>query len=269
MNHGPIDLILQIDGDPQAVNGGRDRVWTRFQTVLDELVAELPRLRSGRREDWENLKGPVARRMAAAVSHAQVFITPMAAVAGAVADEMLQAFEDRPGIRKAIINNGGDIALYLAEGEACRVGVVANPLTAVVAGNFIVSASDNIRGLATSGWRGRSQSLGIADAVTVVGQSAAVADANATLVANSVDLPNNAKVRRLPAQQVKFDSDLGELLVVVGVEALSEEEAMAALNRGAEEARRLKADGHFRAAVLCLDGNVVVVDEGCPLQLCA
>jgi ApbE superfamily uncharacterized protein (UPF0280 family) len=76
-----------------------------------------------------------------------------------------------------------------------------------------------VRGIATSGWRGRSQSLGIADAVTVLARTAAAADAAATLVANAVDI-EHPSIRRLPARDVKHDSDLGERLVTVAVEPL-------------------------------------------------
>ena len=40
-----------------------------------------------------------------------------------------------------------------------------------------------VRGVATSGWRGRSHSLGIADSVTVLAATAAMADAAATVIA--------------------------------------------------------------------------------------
>ena len=41
------------------------------------------------------------------------FITPpWRAVAGAVADEVLQALVHGRGLKRAYVNNGGDIALY-------------------------------------------------------------------------------------------------------------------------------------------------------------
>ena len=43
------------------------------------------------------------------------FITPMAAVAGAVADEILQAMRRAAPLARAYVNNGGDIALHLAD----------------------------------------------------------------------------------------------------------------------------------------------------------
>ncbi len=273
MNHGPIDLILQIDGAWAAVESGRQRAWERFETILDELVGELPVLRSGNPAHWGKLQGSIARRMAAAVSgavsSADVFITPMAAVAGSVADEIVQVFAGKSGIKRAIINNGGDIAIYLAAGEICRVGIVSNPVSGEAAGSFWITADENIRGVATSGWRGRSQSLGIADAVTILGATAAEADAMATLVANAVDLPGHGQVVRQPATAVKADSDLGERLVTVDVGALSRQDIANALDRGAQEAHRLKAAGRLTAAVLCLAGEVRVIEDGNRLKLSA
>ena len=80
---------------------------------------------------------------------------------------------------------------------------------------------DPVRGIATSGWRGRSFSLGIADAVTVLAATAAKADAAATIIANAVDLPNHAAITRVPAREIAPDNDLGERLVTraVGISA--------------------------------------------------
>ena len=66
-----------------------------------------------------------------------------------------------------------------------------------------------MRGIATSGWRGRSFSLGIADAVTVLADRAAAADAAATIIANAVDLPGHPAIVRVPACELAPDSDLG------------------------------------------------------------
>src|SRR5206468_10747238 len=140
-----------------------------------------------------------------------VFIAPRAAVAGAVAQELIACYE-RDGVRRAWVNNGGDIALHLAPEEALRVGLFAdlarlNPAQVRVDGHFEVRADMPVRGIATSGWRGRSYSLGIADSVTVLARTAARADAAATMIANAVDVVD-ARIRRAPANQLKDDSDL-------------------------------------------------------------
>ncbi|MHA3976962.1 UPF0280 family protein [Halovulum sp. GXIMD14794] len=244
LHHGPIDLILGVDGP------GRDaallRACTRFETVLDELAVELAELRRPVTED-PKLTGPVARRMLAAVQpFAPDFITPMAAVAGAVADEILAACKGE-GVTRIHANNGGDVALWLAEGQALRAAVFA-PVPATME----IQPGDRIGGVATSGRGGRSQSLGIADSVTVLAKTAALADAAATMIANAVDLPGHPAVRRRPACELSPDSDLGTRPVTVHVGPLSSEEAARALDAGLTHAERLRRGGLIQGAVLVL-----------------
>lgn len=199
--HGPIDLILGADGEHDAVRAAYDACWERFSGVLQELVGELNVLRQPVQSEAAlqdcPLKGQVARRMwRACYPHRSAFITPMAAVAGSVADELITAFA-RDGIARAFINNGGDIALHLGAGQQYRVGVFADLAQwsgtrfahdPALDAHLTLDAEQRIRGIATSGWRGRSFSLGIADSVTVLARDAASADAAATMIANAVDL---------------------------------------------------------------------------------
>ena len=62
---------------------------------------------------------------------AAVYITPMAAVAGAVADEMLQALVRGRTLDKAYVNDGGDIAIHLTPGHELRAGIFATALDGV------------------------------------------------------------------------------------------------------------------------------------------
>ena len=255
--HGPIDLIVEAFGD--GADAAIDRGWDRFATVLAELVAELSTLRRPVQETAA-LAGPVARRMrAACLPFRARFITPMAAVAGAVADEVIEAMG--AAVPKAYVNNGGDIALRLARGESLRIGVVADPGRALghghrlpLDGAFAVDASMPVRGVATSGWRGRSWSLGIADSVTVLAASGAAADAAATMIANAVDVPSPA-IERRRACDVDDNTDLGARLVTVGVGALSGQQIDAALANGAALAERLCGAELIWGAVLALQGR--------------
>ena len=113
-----------------------------------------------------------------------------------------------------------------------------------------------VRGIATSGFGGRSFSLGIADAVTILAKDAASADAVATLIANAVDLPDHPAIRRAPARDFDPQSDLGERLVTREVGALTDGEIAAALDAGVQEAERLRDGNHLFAAALNLRGQV-------------
>jgi ApbE superfamily uncharacterized protein (UPF0280 family) len=257
LTHGPIDIILEANGTPAAVAAAHASAVARFRTVLQELCAELTLLRTPANLLPHLPAGAVARRMCAAVlPHCQrAFITPMAAVAGSVADEVLAAIAIEPGLRRLYVNNGGDIALYLAPAEHFALGIVDNPHAPRLAGTARITAASAVRGVATSGWRGRSFSLGIADAVTVLAASASAADAAATIIANAVDLPGHAAVVRAPASSRQPDSDLGERLVTIDVGRLDGREINAALRNGLDAAQRLLADGHIIAAALLLDGH--------------
>ena len=129
MHDGPIDLIVEAFGGAGEIRTAYQAASRRFVDVLDELCAELPLLRTQARTDSILPAGRIARRMAAAVAPyaARTFITPMAAVAGAVAEEILEAMTAAAPLAKAYVNDGGDIALHLAQGENFVVGMVERP----------------------------------------------------------------------------------------------------------------------------------------------
>jgi hypothetical protein len=259
--HGPIDLIVSAEGPFEVVEAAYAKGWRRFQTILEELTAELALLRQPLGQEPPKLRGPTARRMLVATwPFRQRFITPMAAVAGAVAEEILEAMTPAIPLTRAMVNNGGDIAFYLHKDEKMVIGVSDDPRFAGIAGSVTVRAADPVRGIATSGWRGRSQSLGIADAVTVLARRAAAADAAATLIANAVNAEHPAITRR-PAREVKHDSDLGDFLVTTDVRALPAETVAAALDAGATEARLMQAAGLIHGAALLLQGEARVIGE--------
>jgi uncharacterized protein len=257
LNDGPIDLVIEAFGEDCAVEAAYEAAWRRFATVLDELCAELPLLRAPASPTSALPQGPTARRMAAGVAPfcRDRFITPMAAVAGAVADEMLAAMTKAASLDRAYVNNGGDIALHLASGERFSIGMVDRPDKPSLIGRTAIAASDNVRGVATSGWRGRSFSLGVADAVTALARTAAAADAAATVIANAVDLPDCPAIQRVPARSRDPQSDLGDRLVTIDVGPLRPEEIDRALQFGLAEAERLRALGLIEAAALRLCGE--------------
>jgi len=131
---------------------------------------------------------------------------------------------------------------------------------------FTVNAALPVRGVATSGWRGRSFSLGIADSVTVLARTAAAADAAATVIANAVNL-DDARVKRRPACELKDDSDLGNIAVTVDVPALEPASVECALQAGATCARELRAAGLIWSAALVCQGRLLTLDAATPVIL--
>jgi ApbE superfamily uncharacterized protein (UPF0280 family) len=256
--HGPIDIVLQAFGTAAAVRAAEDAAMRRFATILEDLCAELPLLRSQAQPIGPHPQGATARRMteAARPFAAHTFITPMAAVAGAVADEILAAMTGAAFLEKAYVNNGGDIALHLSPGSTFTLGIVDRIGAPHIAATARISEERQIRGIATSGWGGRSFSLGIADAVTILARNAAAADAAATLVANAVDLPHPS-IRRCPATELQPDSDLGERPVTTFVGPLEPRAISEALGRGRMKAEQFQVEGHIIAAALFLKGQCI------------
>ncbi|HEY8566327.1 MAG TPA: UPF0280 family protein [Beijerinckiaceae bacterium] len=261
--HGPIDLVIEAFGDGAAVRTAYQAASRRFAGVLEELCGELAALRTPAVPGVSRCRGPIAQRMEEAVQPfaASTFITPMAAVAGAVAEEILATMTGAARLARAYVNNGGDIALHLAPSEALTLGLVDRPDVPSLFGSAVLRAEEATRGVATSGWRGRSHSLGIADAVTVLARTAAQADAAATVIANAVDLPGHPAIRRVPAQMLQPDSDLRDGLVTVGVGALRPDEIAAALDAGLRRAQNLADAGLIEAAALHC-GSVTRILEG-------
>ncbi|WP_417520188.1 UPF0280 family protein [Minwuia sp.] len=256
LQHGPIDLVIGADGPVDQVKATCLAARARFQTILPVLVGELPALRRPV-QPGQRFDGPVAQRMAEAVlRNTDVFVTPMAAVAGSVADEVLAAMRTAaPALPKIWVNNGGDIAVHLAGDATFEAAMIADPATGREAGRLTLRACDGIGGVATSGRHGRSLSLGIADAVTVLARNAASADVAATLIANAVDLPGHPAIHRTPAQEIDPDSDLGERLVVIDVGELLDCEIAEALAGGLTVAERMISKGLIHSANLCLAGQ--------------
>lgn len=258
LQHGPIDLVIGADGDAAEVRKAYRMACEVFPSILPKLVEELGVLRAPMRSIKPGVLGAVAARMVEAVwPHRGVFITPMAAVAGSVAEYVLERMLAASKLRRAYVNNGGDIALHLEPDATYAAGVVGDLSTPRVDGHVTLRACDGIAGIATSGWRGRSLSLGIADAVTILAKTAAAADAAATIVANAVVVDDPAIVRR-PAGDVRDDSDLGEMPVTVDVGPLSPSARQRALESGSRKAGELIDRRLIKAAYLQLQGEVRV-----------
>ena len=271
--HGPMDIVIGADpwgpAGEAAVALAHEQAWMRFEPLLAELMAEWPVLRLPVQAAAPcPLQGDVAWRMwqACAPWADQTYITPMAAVAGSVAQELLACYV-RAGVARAWVNNGGDIALHLAPGQSVRVGLYADLARLQVHelmqglnldGAFEVTHPMPVRGVATSGWRGRSFSLGIADSVTVLAATAAQADAAASIIANAVNVAHPAIVRQ-PASSLRDMTDLGDLQVTVDVPSLPVEWVQRALQAGWQRARECQSQGLIAAAALVCQGQSMLL----------
>jgi ApbE superfamily uncharacterized protein (UPF0280 family) len=264
LQDGPIDLIIGAWGTPDAVSCAFEAAQHLMAEMLDGLCRDLPLLRSLSREEARTATGQRMQR-AVAPYRGEVFLTPMAAVAGAVAEAVLQAMTRSARLARAFVNNGGDIAWHLAPGERFVLGAIDRPDRPALFGTAQMTEAHAVRGVATSGWRGRSFSLGIADAVTVLAAGAADADAAATVIANAVDLPDLPTITRVPAHDLDPASDLAAQPVTRDVPALSALQIATALERGMVTAQRLLSCGRIIAAALHVQGRTELAQAPPPI----
>jgi ApbE superfamily uncharacterized protein (UPF0280 family) len=146
-------------------------------------------------------------------------LTPMAAVAGTIADFVADWLFDR-GPTKVVVDNGGDIAIRLAAGETATVGIRSQINSIDISHIANLDDRRSSWGVTTSGLGGRSFTRGIASAVTVIAENASIADAAATSIANACFVEDSSIVQ-IPAEQMDPNTDLAGVKVTVSVELLS------------------------------------------------
>ncbi|MDW7710260.1 MAG: hypothetical protein SCH98_07270 [Deferrisomatales bacterium] len=252
---GPVSLVLAARGPAEMPPGSLEGAGARALQALEELAGhqrllgvDLRRIRNS-----DGLP-PVTRALVETPRpFAEEGVTPLIAVAGVVADAVADFLAEQ-GATWVAVSNGGDVALRLAPGESAWVGLVPRVDAPDPIARVRVGAGDGIGGVATSGFGGRSLTLGIADAATVFAGRAGLADAAATLAANAVHVDSPA-VERVPAETLDPETDLSGRLVTRRVGFLSESEVDAALDRGAAWARARVDEGLICGAVLALRGR--------------
>lgn len=174
------DLMIQADHELTGVS--RDLV-LRYRGHIENYIARHGKF-AKTLVPWP-ASGPmpeIVREMVVAARQAGV--GPMAAVAGAVAQQVGQGLLAQS--REVVVENGGDLFIKLE--KPATVGIFAgdSPLSM----RFGVKIDSRARPVAvctSSGTLGHSLSLGVADAATVIADSCSLADAAATAIGNRVD----------------------------------------------------------------------------------
>lgn len=161
---------------------------TRFRLQIERYISRHPDFGTSLRPlELDPLAPPIIGRMLGAAIDAGV--GPMAAVAGGIA-EYVGAGLLEAGCQEVIVENGGDI--YLARSQSMTVSVYAgaSPLSNRL--GLKIDSSQMPLGICTSsGTVGHSLSFGLADSVTVLADSAFIADAAATRLGNEVGAEEN------------------------------------------------------------------------------
>jgi hypothetical protein len=221
----------------------------RYRTVLSQPFPEIKALPN------ETL----AREMIGSVGAVgDADLTPLAAVAGTIADAVADWLFDQ-GMPRVIVDNGGDIAVRLADGETATVGIrptISSPLISHVI--ELDSGSSNW-GVTTSGVGGRSFTRGIASAVTVLAAKASMADAAATAVANAC-FAEDIGITQLPAERIDPNSDLAGLCVTTEVGNLESDSIRQALENARLKAEAICQKGLIIGTFIALGSKLAITD---------
>jgi len=180
-------------------------------------------------------------------------LTPMAAVAVTIADEVANFLFER-GMTKVVVDNGGGVAIRANREEPITVGIRPDVNDRAV--SYMISLDPDLRshGVATSGLGGRSLTRGIASAATVVARTASLADAAATAVANASFLEDELVWRRR-AEELDPYTDIAGLDVTVKVGPLSEEKKNRAVSQAIRKAEDLARRGIILGAFVAVQGK--------------
>lgn len=260
MDYGPVSMVIA------AWQNGKPLTNECFQAAniatgcLAEISAQLSKLKQPWRCCSSHELSPTCRTMWEAVSlTGSTELTPMAAVAGTIADKTADWLFSQ-GATKVFVNNGGDIAMRLGPGEHVKVGIVPDLKTNQYSCRVNVTSNDRVGGIATSGLGGRSFTRGIADAVTVLAESCAVADAFATQLANSSWIESQA-ITQVKAATIDPDSDIADLDVTVQVGILTSTEIQRSLAKIEAYAKNAIAERKIQAFAAHLQGIKLAVPE--------
>ena len=185
-------------------------------------------------------------------------LTPMAAVAGTIGDAVADFLFSR-GMTKVVLDNGGDVAVRLQEGASVTVGI--RPEIGKQGISNVIGLDSRLPswGVTTSGLGGRSLTRGIASASTVIAESASLADAATTAVANA-SFVEDEKVIQRPAEEIDPETDIAGLPVTVKVGPLSEETKAVAVSRAIGRAKELIKRDIIFGAYVAVQGKVAMTD---------
>ena len=267
VDYGPIHMFIHASEDGKPLVALAKEGAHLAMKILEDLAKFLSTIKKKSQElEVEERFPDVVRRMIEATKRmGEPDLTPLAAVAGTASDVVADFMFNRGG-SKIIVDNGGDVAIRLREGEVARVGIKteidAKQPTYLVS----IDSTMGIGGVATSGLGGRSFTKGIASSATALSENAALADAAATVVGNftNVEDPN---IMRSPAEKIYPDTDIPGEWVTLSVGRISREKIEEALKNGLSKAESLCRRGLMKNALIALKGEAVWTDSLKPLLI--
>jgi ApbE superfamily uncharacterized protein (UPF0280 family) len=254
---GPMRMFIQVSERGKALVELAKEGAKKAREVLEELALFLPVIKKKAQElSVEGDYPEIVRRMIEATRMMEESdLTPMAAVAGAAADAVADSMILRGGT-KIIIDNGGDIALRLREGEVAKVGIKADIHARHPSYVISIHEAMGVGGIATSGLGGRSFTKGIASAATVLSGTASYSDAAATVIGNFTNV-EDPHIKRSLAEHIYSDTDIVGEWVTVEVGELSQNKIEEALKHGLSKADSICRKELIKGALVAVQEKVV------------
>jgi len=267
VDYGPMHMFISAseNGRPLAKLAEEG---AHFATkVLEELARFLPviKKRAQRLGVQETYPDVVRRMIEATKKMEEPDLTPLAAVAGTASDVVADFIFHRGGT-KIIVDNGGDIAIRLREGEVAKVGIKTEISAKNPSYLITIDSATGVGGVTTSGMGGRSFTKGIASAATVLSENASIADAAATVIGNFTNV-EDPHIMRCLAEKLYADTDIAGEWITTKVERLSGEKIEEALNNGLSKAHSIYEKGLIKGALVALQGRVAWTNALDPLLI--
>jgi ApbE superfamily uncharacterized protein (UPF0280 family) len=265
VDYGPMRMFISVfENGKSVVTLAREGADLAIR-VLEDLAVFLPVIKK-KAQDLEvekKLPDVVQRMIEATQRMEEPDLTPLAAVAGAASD-VVADFIFAQGGTKVIVDNGGDIAIRLREGEMAKVGVKTDIHASRPSYMIAIDSTMGMGGVATSGLGGRSFTKGIASAATVLSKTAALADAAATVIGNFTNV-DDPKITRTLAERIYPDTDISGAWVTTEVRGLSPKKIEEALKHGLSKAYPIYKKNLMRGALIAVKGRVVWTESLSPL----
>jgi ApbE superfamily uncharacterized protein (UPF0280 family) len=261
VDYGPMHMFITAFENGRPVCALAEEGARLAIRVLEDLARSIPviKKKSLELEIEETFPDVVKRMIESTKKMGEPDLTPLAAVAGTASD-LVADFMFRQGGTKIIVDNGGDIAIRLREGEVARVGVKTEIDANQPAYLISIDSTMGIGGVATSGLGGRSFTKGIASAATVLSKTASFSDAAATVIGNFTSVEDPSILRTL-AEKVYPDTDISGEWVTTRVGELSQEKIEEALDKGLSKAYGICQKGLITGALIAIQGRVAWTDS--------
>ena len=258
---GPASLVIQGEKNGKPYEFEKELLVEKVKSILGEIREFLPVLKQKAYKIKNTKHMPdVPKKMVEAVKTIdEASLTPMAAVAGSVADG-IKEFLKNEGLDLVSVNNGGDISIFNKKGRGLKIDI--GDIHTGESSPYMLKIEQLIDfGLATSGFGGRSFTLGLADIVTVIAATGAVADAAATFICNCTNIDSDQVIRQ-KASEIDPLTDIPDDNITMRIGKLNEIDILNALENGLDIAANIKNKKHIYDAIIKFQGHMVTTING-------